>query len=140
MTRQELIAKCSFLIGAADGCARTNQHEQYAEQMQLLLNLLIEELVGSPPKSADQPAGKFNPEQTLEEIAIAIKHRTISHTHRWKIIFYHERITCVPAYADVPSQIVLHEFTERMVHRGFTTTYWNQLKQNVIELYKELHK
>ncbi len=140
MTRDELIAQCNLHLGAANGCALNNQHEHYAEHMQLLLDLLIEELVGSPPEAASRPPGKFNPEVILADIAIAIQHRTISHTHRWKIIHYHDRITCVPAYADVPSQIVLHEFTERMVHRGFTTIYWNQLKTNVIKLYKELHK
>lgn len=140
MTRLELIAKCNIHMGAAHGCILTNQNEHYTQHMQQLLDLLIEELASRPPAArADKPK-TFNPEQVLEEISIAIKHRTISHTHRWKIIFYDERLTCVPAYADVPEQIVLHEFTERMVHRGFSTIYWNQLKQNVIKLYKEFRK
>lgn len=140
MNRYELIDKSRSHLGAAEGSANTNDHEHYAEHMQLLLDLLIEELVASPPSAEQPPAKRFNPESILADIAISIAHRPISHTHRWKIIFYHERTCCVPAYADVPSQIVLHEFTERMVHRGFTSIYWNQLKQNVIKLYKELHK
>ncbi len=140
MNRYELIDKCQFHLGAAQGCANTGNHKHYAEHMQQLLDLLIKELVGSPPSPETPPCKTFNPEQVLEEIAIAIKHRTISHTHRWKIIYYHERLTCVPAYADVPSQIVLHEFTEKMVQDGFSTIYWNQLKQNVVKLYKELQK
>lgn len=138
MTREELIAKCYFHVGAAAGAQELNHHEDYAKHMSTLLDLLIEELIGPVPGPSADPSKPFNPERVLAEIALAIKYRTISHTHRWKIIFYHERITCVPAYADVPSQIVLHEFTERMTHRGFTTIYWNQLKTNVIKLYKEL--
>ncbi|GAH79879.1 unnamed protein product [marine sediment metagenome] len=139
MTRRELIAKCSSHIGAAHGCAETNQHEHYAQHMQQLLDLLIEELVGSPPGAPDGPYKAFNPEQVLEEIAIAIKHRTISDTHRWKIIYYHDRLTCVPTYISTPEQIILHEFTEKMVQKGFSLTYWNHLKANVVKLYKELN-
>lgn len=82
----------------------------------------------------------MNPEPILEEVAIAIKHRTISTTHRWYIVYYHERITCVPSYVNVPPEIILHEFTEKMVQQGFSLTYWNQLTTNIIKLYEELHK
>jgi len=139
MNRYELIDKCQSHLGAAQDCANTNNHEHYAEHMQLLLDLLIEELVGSPPKPPVPHPPTFNPEQVLEEIAIAIKHRTISHSERWKIIYYRDRITCVPGYTDVPHQIILHEFTERMGQRGFSAIYWNQLKQNVTAFHKELH-
>lgn len=140
MTKHELIRAGRKHLYNAGVNLDANNHKQYSKHMQATLDLLLEKLVGGPPQArADKPS-TFNPEQVLEEIAIAIKHRTISHTHRWKIIFYHERLTCVPAYADVPSQIVLHEFTERMVHRGFSVIYWNQLKQNVIKFYKEFRK
>lgn len=80
----------------------------------------------------------MNPEKVLEEIAIAIKHRTISTIHRWNIVYYYGRITCVPTYVNVPEQIILHEFTEKMLNEGFSVVYWNQLKANVIKLYEEL--
>lgn len=113
-------------------------HEQYCRHMQLCLDLLIEELVGGPPAAQATPSEPFNPEKVLDEIANAIKHRTISTTQRWKIIYYHTRLTCVPTTFDVPNKIVLHEFTENMVNKGFSVTYWNQLKTNVIKLHEEL--
>ncbi|GAH34332.1 unnamed protein product, partial [marine sediment metagenome] len=36
-------------------------------------------------------------------------------------------------------QIILHEFTEKMVQKGFSLTYWNHLKAKVTKLYKELN-
>lgn len=82
----------------------------------------------------------MNPEIVLNEIATAIKYRTISTTHRWCIVYYYDRITCVPSNFDAPVEIILGEFTEKMVQKGFSVIYWNQLKANVIKLYKELHK
>lgn len=140
MNKYELIDKCRSKLNAAETRANANAHELYAQHMSSLLDLLIEELVGGPPATRPDESSAFNPEQVLQEIAIAIKHRTISHTHRWKIVYYHERLTCVPAYADVPQQIVLNEFTEQMVHHGLSVIYWNQLKQNVVKLYKEIQK
>lgn len=140
MTREDLIANCNMHIGAAYGCAQLNDHTHYAEHMHLLLDLLLEELVGDPPAAPGDPHKPFNPERVLTEIAIAIKHRTISTSLRWKIIYYHTRLTCVPIESDVPEHIVLHTFSESMVNRGFTAIYWNQLKQNVVKFYKELHK
>lgn len=81
----------------------------------------------------------MNPELVLDEIATAIKHRCISTTDRWYIIYYYCRICCVPSYVDVPPEIVLGEFTGKMVDDGFTVVYWNQLKTNITKLYKELH-
>jgi len=140
MTKREVIKTALIGLAAADNALNDNDHIRFAGQMHLILDLLLKELVGSAPGPTVGPAKNFNPEQILTEIAIAIKHRTISDSNRWKIIYYYKRITCVPSCAYVPPQIVLHEFTEKMVHRGFTTIYWNQLKQNVIKLYKELHK
>lgn len=138
MNHYSLIDQARETLNGAESALNNEQLETFAEQMQLLLDLLIEELVGSAPRPTATPSKTFNPEVVLNEIAIAIKHRTISHTHRWKIIYYHTRLTCVPIEANVPDKIVLHEFTENMVNNGFSVTYWNQLKQNVIKLYKEL--
>ncbi len=140
MTRDELIAKCYFHTGAAAGASELNHHDQYAEHMSTLLDLLIEELVGSPPAAEPKADKRFNPERVLEEIAIAIKHRTYSSSERWNIVYYHERLTCVPSYINVPPEIILNEFTEQMVQRGLSVIYWNGLKQNVVKLYKELQK
>lgn len=82
----------------------------------------------------------MNPELILNEVAIAIKHRCITDTCRWHIVYYHERICCVPSYQNVPPEIIMGKFTERMVNEGFSVVYWNQIKTNITELYKELHK
>lgn len=82
----------------------------------------------------------MNPEQLLEEVATAIKHRTISTTFKWYIVFYYDRITCVPTYVNVPVEIIIHTFTEKMVQDGFTPQQWQQLKTKATEFYKELHK
>lgn len=82
----------------------------------------------------------MNPEKVLEEVATAIKHRTISYSFRWNIVYYHDRFCCVPTNVNVPPEIILGEFTEKMVQDGFTVAYWNQLKTNITKLYKELHK
>ncbi len=138
MTRHELITAARRRLDAANDATCDDDHEHYAQHMSALLDLLIEELVGSAPGAQAGPAKRFNPEQVLEDIAIAIKHRTLSCTQRWKIIYYYTRITCVPIEVDVPDKIVLHEFTNKMLEKGFSVTYWNQLKANVIKLYKEL--
>lgn len=80
----------------------------------------------------------MNPEKAIEEVATAIKHRTISKTHRWSIVYYYNRFTCVPSYVNVPPEIVITEFTEIMVQRGFTVEEWNDIQTNILELYKEL--
>lgn len=82
----------------------------------------------------------MNPEKLLEEVANAIKHRCISTTHRWSVVYYHNRICCVPSYENFPPEIFIAEFNEQMVQDGFTTLQWETLKQNIIEIYKELHK
>lgn len=82
----------------------------------------------------------MNPKQLLEEIAPAIKHRCISTSERWHIIYYYGRVVCVPSYENVPPEIVIGEFTEYQVQTGFTTEQWTDIKTNVIKLYKELHK
>lgn len=138
MNEYELIDTVRQWLDAAETSRNNDQLEGYAKQMQLVLDLLLKELVDLPPKSADRPAGKFNPERVLEAIATAIKHRTISTTHRWYIVYYHTRLTCVPSYVNVPPEIILHEFTNKMIDKGFSIAYWNHLKAKVIELYKEL--
>lgn len=82
----------------------------------------------------------MNPEQLLEEATTAIKHRTISSTHRWCLVYYYDRITCVPSCTYVPPEIIVAEFTDKMITDGFTALQWGTLKQNLVELYKELHK
>lgn len=82
----------------------------------------------------------MNPEKLLDEVATAIKHRTISTSFRWYLIYYYNRVTCVPSYVPVPPEIILDEFTEQQVQRGFTTKEWDQLSTKVTEFYKELHK
>lgn len=81
----------------------------------------------------------MNPEALLQEVAIAIKHRCISSTGRWYVVYYYTRICCVPSHENVPPEIILGEFTEKMVQDGFTVVYWNQLKTNITKLYKELN-
>lgn len=81
----------------------------------------------------------MNPETVLDEIAIAIKHRTVSDTNRWHIVYFYDRITCVPSYTNVPPEVILGKFTEDMVSKGFSTSDWNQLKTNIIKIHKKLH-
>lgn len=113
-------------------------HEAYAKHMTAALDLLIEELVGAPPDPAAPQPPKFNPEKVLVDVANAVRHRPISITERWKIIYYHTRICCVPMTCACPDNIVLNLFTERMALDGFTAVYWHQTKLNIIALYKEL--
>lgn len=82
----------------------------------------------------------MNPFEALEEVATAIKHRTVSTTHRWYIVYYYDRITCVPSYKEVPVEIIIGYFTETMVQRGFTVHEWFDIRTNITKLYKELHK
>lgn len=82
----------------------------------------------------------MNPEILLNEVTTAIRHRCISTTHRWHLIYYHDRISCVPSYENVPPEIILCVFTEHQVRTGFTAEQWSDLKANIMKLYKELHK
>lgn len=82
----------------------------------------------------------MNPEPILLEVATAIKHRCISTTHRWLVIYYYDRICCVPSYENVPSEIVLCEFTEKDVQSGFELKLWTELSKRIVDIYKELHK
>ncbi len=81
----------------------------------------------------------MNPELQLNEVATAIKHRCISTTERWHIVYYHNRITCVPSYENVPPEIILAEFTEIMVERGFTVHEWHDIRNKIAWFYKELN-
>ena len=82
----------------------------------------------------------MNPEQLLDEVATAIKHRTISTTFKWNIVYYYDRITCVPTNVNVPPEIIFGEFDEETVQAGFTATQWALLKVGITKFYKELHK
>lgn len=82
----------------------------------------------------------MNPEQLLEEIATAIKHRTISTTFKWHVVYYHYRVTCVPTYVNVPPEIILCEFSEKDVQQGLKKKSWTELSRRIVEIYKELHK
>ncbi|GAH90283.1 unnamed protein product [marine sediment metagenome] len=82
----------------------------------------------------------MNPEQIIEDIEAAIKHRTITNTNRWYIIFYHNRICCVPTNASIPPEIILGQFTEAQAKNGFTTTDWNGIKEYAVHFFKELYK
>ncbi len=138
MNKYELIDTARGGLNSAERAINAEDHTDYTKHMSTVLDLLLEELIGGPPAAQTTPSESFSPEKVLTEIANAIKHRTISTTHRWKIIYYHTRLTCVPTTFDVPDKIVLHEFTENMVNKGFSVTYWNQLKTNVIKLHEEL--
>lgn len=138
MDRNQLITRARALLGAAQGCADNNQHEHYHAQLNSLIDLLLEELIGSPPNPPPPHPAKFNPEKVLVDVANAVRHRPIAITGRWKIIYYHTRICCVPVTCAVPDKIVLNTFTERMAREGFSAVYWHQTKMNVIALYKEL--
>ncbi|GAH81198.1 unnamed protein product, partial [marine sediment metagenome] len=50
-------------------------------------------------------------EQIIEDIEAAINHRTISNTLCWYIIFYHNRICCIPSNVSTPPEIILGQFT-----------------------------
>ncbi|MBA7668458.1 hypothetical protein ES703_76570 [subsurface metagenome] len=82
----------------------------------------------------------MNPEQIIEDIETAIKHRCVSNSATWYIIFYHDRICCVPPSAQVPPEIILGQFTEGQASNGFTTTDWNGLKEYAVRFFKELYK
>lgn len=138
MTERDLIKKVLVGLGAADRALNDNNHIMYAEQMSACLDLLTRELANSNPDTKIEPVEYFNPEQALDQVAASIKHRTISKTHRWKIVYYYTRICCVPYSEDIPPQIIIGEFTQQMVDTGFTLVYWNQIKTNIIKLQKEL--
>lgn len=80
----------------------------------------------------------MNPELVLTDIATAIKHRTISDTFMWHIVFYHDRITCIPTYIDVPDEIILGTLSEQQALDGLPTLEWENLKTRVTKIYKEL--
>jgi len=81
----------------------------------------------------------MNPEPILVEVATAIKHRCISTTEKWLVVYYHTRICCVPSYVCVPPQIILCEFNEKEVSAGFDLKLWTQLSRRIVQLYKEVH-
>lgn len=81
----------------------------------------------------------MNPEELLKEVTTAIKHRTISTTFKWHIVYYYNRITCVPTNVNVPDEIILDEFNEQMAQDGFSANQWAHLKTRIVEIYKELH-
>ncbi len=82
----------------------------------------------------------MNLESILLEVETAIKHRCISKTEQWHIVYYHTRICCVPAYEYVPPEIILCIFTEKDVRLGFTQKVWTELSTQIVRIYKELHK
>ncbi|MBA7574340.1 hypothetical protein ES708_16145 [subsurface metagenome] len=93
----------------------------------------------------------MNPDKTLEaledaikdickDITNAVKHRTISSTQCWHIVYYHGRICCVPTIFVVPPEIILGKFTDQEAQDGFTVYQWNQFKTQIALLYKELYK
>ncbi len=81
-----------------------------------------------------------DPEKILEAITRAIEHRTISNTNCWHIIFYHDRICCVPTNVSVPPEIALGQFTEDQAQAGFTTRERDGINEYAVHFFKELYK
>ncbi len=82
----------------------------------------------------------MNPENVIEEVTAAIKHRTISNTLCWYIIFYHNRICCVPSNVSVPPEIILGYFTEDQAQAGFTTRDRDGINEYATHFFKELYR
>jgi len=82
----------------------------------------------------------MNPEEITENLKTAIKHRTISSTLCWNIVYYHNRICCVPSYQAIPPEIILGQFTEWQAENEFTPTDWDGLKEYAVHFFKELYK
>lgn len=81
----------------------------------------------------------MNPEPLLDEVATAIKHRCISTTLRWNVVYYQDRICCVPTYENVPPEIILCQFDSMMIRDGFSIQQWNRLASKITKFYMELH-
>ncbi len=92
----------------------------------------------------NQPAPKgwlcADPKKILEAITRAIEHRTISKTNLWYIIFYHNRICCVPSNAKVPPEIILGQFTEDQAEAGLTIRDRDGINEYAVHFFKELYK
>ncbi len=81
-----------------------------------------------------------DPEKILEAITRAIEHRTISNTNCWYLIFYHDRICCIPTNVSVPPDIILGQFTEDQAQAGFTTRDRDGINEYAVHFFKELYK
>ncbi|GAH33206.1 unnamed protein product [marine sediment metagenome] len=82
----------------------------------------------------------MNPEQIIEDIDAAVKHRCVSNSATWYIIYYHDRICCVPSNAKVPPEIILGQFTEDQAQAGFTTRERDGINEYAVHFFKELYK
>lgn len=82
----------------------------------------------------------MNPKKLFEEVSCAIAHRCVSTTNHWHIVYYHDRICCVPTNENVPPEIILGKFTEQMAQAKPTLPWWNELETNFTKLYEELHR
>lgn len=81
-----------------------------------------------------------DPAKILEAITRAIEHRTISNTNCWYIIFYHDRICCVPTNVSCPPEIILGQFTEDQAQAGFTIRDSDRINEYAVRFFKELYK
>ena len=81
-----------------------------------------------------------DPKKILEAITRAIEHRTISNTLCWYIIFYHDRICCIPTNISCPPEIILGQFTEDQAQAGFTTKDRDGINEYAVHFFKELYK
>jgi len=92
----------------------------------------------------NQPAPKgwlcADPTKIAEAITRAIEHRTISNTLCWYVIYYHDRICCVPSNVSIPPEIILGQFTEDQAHAGFTTSDRDGINEYAVHFFKELYK
>ncbi|MBA7698174.1 hypothetical protein ES703_106849 [subsurface metagenome] len=82
----------------------------------------------------------MTPEFIIERLTRAIQHRCVSNSATWYIIYYHNRICCVPTNAKVPPEIILGQFTEDQAHAGFTTKARDGINEYAIHFFKELYK
>jgi len=78
--------------------------------------------------------------EIIEMVTSAIKHRCVSNSATWYIIYYHRRICCVPTSVKVPPEIILGQFTEDQAENEFTPTDWDGLKEYAVHFFKELYK
>ena len=79
----------------------------------------------------------MNPEKLFEEVSCAIAHRCVSNSDTWHIIYYHDRICCVPTGEKVPPEIILANLTEQMAQAKPSLPWWNDLETNFTKLYED---
>lgn len=79
----------------------------------------------------------MNPEQLLDQAAVAMSSCQISNSHTFTIGYEHGQIICVPTYKAAKLEIEFARFSAATIALGLSPKQWDTLSDKIANFYHQ---